>query len=58
MSFKKIHNRLQVKSRKKHHPPAEQRARARRSSMVVGNTVVRSEADTPAAPIPPKVPKN
>lgn len=39
-------------------PPAEQSARARRSSKVVGNTDVRREADKPAAPSPPKVPKN
>lgn len=41
-----------------HYPPAEQRPRARRSSVVVGSTEVRSEADNPAAPSPPKVPKN
>lgn len=41
-----------------HHPPAEQRPRARRSSKVLGKTDVRSEADKPAAPRPPKVPKN
>lgn len=40
------------------YPPAEQRPRARRSSKVVGSTDVRSEADKPAAPSPPKVPKN
>jgi hypothetical protein len=39
-------------------PPAEQSPRARRSSKVVGNTDVRREADKPAAPSPPKVPKN
>ena len=40
------------------YPPAEHRPRARRSSKVVGNIDVRSEADKPAAPSPPKVPKN
>lgn len=40
------------------YPPAEQRPRARRSSIVVGSTDVRSDADRPAAPNPPKVPKN
>lgn len=38
------------------YPPAEQKARARRSSKVVGKTDVRSEAENPAAPSPPKVP--
>ena len=40
------------------YPPAKHRPRARRSSKVVGNIDVRSEADKPAAPSPPKVPKN
>jgi len=44
--------------KKKYHPPAEQRPIARRSSEVVGNTDVRRDADKPAAPSPPKVPKN
>lgn len=58
---RKNHKEMQkesVRLKKMHHPPAEQRPRARRSSKVVGNTDVRSEADKPAAPSPPKVPKN
>lgn len=40
------------------YPPAEQRPRARRSSNVVVRIDVRSDADRPATPSPPKVPKN
>jgi len=39
------------------YPPAEQRARARRSSRVVDKTDVKREADSPATPSPPNVPK-
>jgi hypothetical protein len=53
-----IKQQNEKKCRQKNYPPAEQRPRARRSSKVVGSTDVRSEADKPAAPNPPKVPKN
>jgi hypothetical protein len=41
----------------KHYPPTEQIPRARRSSNVVCNTDVNSEAEKPATPNWPKVPK-
>jgi hypothetical protein len=41
----------------KNYPPAEQSARARRSSSVVDKTDVNREADNPAMPSPPNVPK-
>lgn len=40
------------------YPPAEQRPRERTSSKVAGSTDVKCEADKPAAPSLPKVPKN
>ena len=47
-----------IQIREDTYPPAKHRPRARRSSKVVGSIDVRSEADKPAAPSPPKVPKN
>ena len=37
------------------YPPAEHNARASRSSKVFGKMEVKTDADTPAAPNPPKV---
>lgn len=57
--FEKIKEHIsKFKLKNEDYPPAEQRPRARRSSNVVGRTDVRSDADKPAAPRPPKVPKN
>ena len=55
LSMNLLKNKFQTSI--KNYPPAEQSARARRSSSVFDKTDVKREADNPATPSPPNVPK-